>query len=50
MYSDERRSNSSRDVHGTTITTNKQVCSIQESDKLGQACFTGQIDSLLLHD
>src|SRR5436305_2076781 len=49
MYSDKWRSNGSCDVHGAAITTDKQVRSFQESDKLGQACFTGPIDGSLLH-
>ena len=49
MDGDERRSNGSRDVHGAAITTDNQVRSFQESDKLGQVCFTDQIYGLLLH-
>ena len=49
MDSDERCSNGCRNVHWATITTNDQVCPLQERNELGQACFTGQVDSLLLH-
>src|SRR5579863_3568602 len=49
MYSDQRRSDRRRDMHGAAISTDEQVSALQQRCQLLQAGFSGQVDRLLLH-